>query len=69
MTGVYRRIELNVFYLHISRPDLRIDAPCVELAILDEMTEKLVKNVGEEVTLQPCRKGEVKRWEVWKPRW
>ena len=68
MTGMYRRIEFNVFHLHISRPDLRIDAPCIELAIFHEMTKKLVENVREEVTLQPSREGEVERWEVWEPR-
>ena len=45
MTDTYRRIELDVFHLYISRPDLGIDASCVKLAILHEMTEKLVENI------------------------
>jgi hypothetical protein len=45
MTDTYRRVEFDVFHLYKSRPDLGIDAPCVELAILHEMTEKLVENV------------------------
>ena len=60
MTGMYRRVEFEIFHLHVSRPDLRIDAPRVELAILYEMTEKFVENIREEVTLQSSRKGEVK---------
>lgn len=51
MTGAYRRIELEVFHLHISRPDLRIDALFVELAVLHEMTEELVEDIRKEVTL------------------
>jgi len=45
MSDIYRRVKLNVFHLYISRPDLGIDAPCVKLTILHEMTEKLVENV------------------------
>ena len=45
MTDIYRRVEFDVFHLHISRPDLGIDAPRVELAILHEMAEKLVENI------------------------
>jgi hypothetical protein len=45
MSDMYRRIEFDVFHLHISRPDLRINAPCVELAILNKMTEELVEDV------------------------
>lgn len=67
-TDMYRRIQLDVFHLHVSGPDLGIDTPCVELAILHEMTEKLVKNIREEVALQSRWEGEVKRWKIGKPR-
>ena len=45
MSGAYPRVEFDIFHLDISRPDLRIDAPCVELTILHEVPKKLVENV------------------------
>ena len=45
MTDIYRRIEFDVLHLYISRPDLRIDGPRVELAIPHEMAEKPVEDV------------------------
>ena len=45
MTDIYRRVEFDVLYLYISRPDLRIDGPRVELAILHEMAEKSVEDI------------------------
>ena len=48
---MYRRIQFDVFHLYVSRPDLRIDTPCVELAMLHEMTEEFIENVREKVAL------------------
>jgi hypothetical protein len=68
MTNMYRRIQFDVFHLHVSRSDLRIDAPCIELAILHEMTKELVENIREEVALQSSWEGEIKRRKVGEPR-
>jgi hypothetical protein len=44
-TDTYRRIQFDIFHLHISRTDLRVNTSCVELTLLHEMTEEFVENI------------------------
>lgn len=45
MGDMYRRIQFDIFHLDISRTDLRVNTPCVELAVLHKMTEEFVENI------------------------